>query len=733
MVDRYPEQMNPRLILSLWRERWGKGDGKNARIPNRQDRLAAWGSQLADSMVWSWPGAVGLTVMICMLLFALIVTAKLSQASQLVFSLIIICMAFYARRYSGAFVTQLLIGLSFIVSTRYLYWRFNSTLGQNLDLDFMLGFGLCAAELYLAILIFVGHVQNLWPLKLGSAPLPNDSAMWPTVDVFIPSQDRSYASIESSAMAALALDWPKKKINIYILDNGHRADIKNLADSRGLIYKPFPDNFEDVAGSINLALADSKGELIVIFDGDQTPDLRFLKMSVGWFLFDLKLGMIQTPNHLLSPAPSSGILKIFDAPSLNTSCAVIRRSMLLAVGGVSTGPVSKHTHTSLKLQEQGYRNAYIGFALPEEREEKQAVSIERPTSFATEIFRVNHPFLGNRLRWKQRLASLQSMMQFYYALPRLIFFTAPLAYLLLDANIIQTSVELLVSYALPHFVLGHLAQERMQEDLRLPLWIDIRETTLAWYMLFPTAITLIRTKLASYANAFKARHLDKDDPFDWIIAFPFVIILVLNLTGWVAGTARLFSSHTIVHEVAILYILWTVYNLMILSAMLAVAEESRHIRRYTRSQLRMPAMIKLPLGRSIYCMTVNFPESSLAFALPVPVAVETGSELNVSIFRGYREYLFSARVVSFADGLLRVNIEDSVQNDYRSLGIAVFSRGQDWPRWLPSRDADHPFPAWMSKAFNAVRVAAFGFMKPFSKLALGTRLGGWIQIWKRKK
>jgi cellulose synthase (UDP-forming) len=734
MVDRRTEQMNPRLILALWRERWGKDDARSAKTLNRKGRLAAWGDRLAESLVWSWPGVVTGTFGVCVLLFALIVLAPFSQNSQLLFSFLLICMAIYARRYAGAFVTQLLIGLSFISSARYLYWRFSATLGQNLDLDFVLGFCLCVAELYLCLLICVGFMQNLWPLKQASTLLPNDSTEWPTVDVFIPGHGRSYSSIKSSVMAALALDWPKKKIKTYILDDGHRDDINNLADSLGVLYKSFPDNLEDIAGSINFALADSKGELVAIFDGDEVPDQHFLRVSAGWFLSDLKLGMIQTPNHFLVPAPSRRSLPIFDAPNLGGSCALIRRSMLLAAGGVSTGSVGRHIHTALNLQEQGYTNAYIGFSRSEETaEHKQMASIGKPGPSSLQIFRVDHPFWGGKLRWRQQLASLQTMLQFYYTVPRLIFLTAPLAYLLLEANIIQTSVALFAAYVLPHLMLAHLAQARMQGDTRFPMWVDIRETMLAWYMLFPTAITLVRTKIAGYVRAFREGRVKQDDPFDWMIAVPFAALVLLNLAGLVVGIVRLLSSGAVDHEVVIPYLLWTVYNLMILSAVLAVAEESRYILKYRRWQLRMPAMIKLPLGRSLFCTTVNFPEPSLVFALPGPADVETGSELHVSIFRGYREYLFSARVVSVDEGLLRVDIEESAQNDYRSLGIAVFSRGQDWPKWLPGRDADHPLPVWMVNAFNVVHIAVLGFIKPLGESVLGTRLGGWIQIWKKRK
>jgi cellulose synthase (UDP-forming) len=734
MVDRHVEQMNPRLMLMRWRERWGKDDGRSAKTSNRKGVLATWGDWLTESLVWSWPGVAPVTLGLCVLLSTLVVLVPLSQNSQLVFSFLLICMALYARRNAGTFVTQLIFGLSFISSARYLFWRFSSTLGQNLDLDFVMGFCLCVAELYLCLLICIGYMQKLWPLKQASAILPSDPADWPTVDVFIPGHGRSYSSIESSAMAVLALDWPKKKIKTYILDDGYRDDINNLADSLGVSYKSFPDNLEDIAGSINLALADIKGELVAIFDGNELPDKCFLKASAGWFLSDFKLAMIYTPNHFLVPAPSKRSLRIFDATNLGGSGALIRRSMLLAVGGLSKGPVSKQAHTALKLQELGYIDAYIGFDRSEEAvDNKQMASIGMPGPSSLQVFRVDHPFWGDKMRWRQQLVNLQVMLQFYYTVPRLIFLAAPMAYLLLEANIIQASAGLFAAYALPHFLVGHLAQARMQDDMRFPVLVDIRETLLAWYMLFPTAITLVRTKIAHTARAFKEGRIKQDDPFDLVIAVPFVAIVFMNVAGLVIGIVRLLSSSNVDYEMSILYLLWAVYNLMILSAVLAVAEESRYILKYRRRQLRMPVMIKLPLGRSLYCMTVNFPEPSLVFALPTPIDVETGSDLHVSIFRGYREYLFSARVVSVDERSLRVDIEDSVQNEYRLLGVAVFSRGQDWPKWLPGRDADHPFPVWMINAFNVVYVAVLDFIRPLGESVLVTRFGGWIQIWKKRK
>jgi len=726
--------MNPRLILSLWRERWGKASGTTRITPYLQGQLNLWGSQLAHATAWSRPGVTAFAWLSCIFLFALMLVVQFSLNGQVVFSVFFVCIALYVRRYAGTLVTLVLIGLSVLASTRYLYWRFTETLGQDLNSDFVLGFCLCAAELYLWLLMALRFLQTVWPLKRAHVPLSGELAGWPTVDVYIPSQGQSHSAIERAATAALALDWPKKKIKTYILDDSPRDDIKELADSIGATYLAYAENPAGKPGNINRALTETTGELIAILDCDRAPDKKFLQMTAGWFMRDLKLGMVQTPYHFLAPAPSKHSRELFDAPDFDGSCAVIRRSMLVEVGGVALEAVTDQAHTALKLQARGYGNAYIGFTEQEDLgNENLTVRLDQKVRSAPGVFRVDHPFLGQTLRWKQRLASLHAMLQFYYPVPRLIFFTAPLAYLLADVHIIQTSTALLVAYALPHLIHGHIAQARMHGNSRFTALADIRETALAWYILVSTAMTGARAELGKCKSAFKASKVEKAPPFDWMIAVPYVIILVLNLTGFVAGIARLLSLSTNDYEMAVFYLLWSAYNLMLLAAMLAVAEESRHIRRQTRLQLRMPAMIKLPFGRSVSCVTENFPESVLVLTLPTPVAVEAGLMLNISIFRGYREFAFPAQVVFQQDKVLRVKIEDEAQNDYRALGVAAFSRGEDWPKWLPGRDADHPFPPWLTKAFVAMRVAALDFEMRFGKFARWARFGSWIQIWTKKK
>ena len=716
--------MNPGRLLSLWRERWGKADSQALKRPYLEGKITRWGRQLANSSVWSWPGVSVLLAVLCVVLFVLVLTAPLALNSQISFAILMGSLALYLRRHTGTLITLTLIGLSFMASTRYLYWRFSASLGQEFNADLIFGFGLCIAELYFGLLTALGYVSTLWPLKRTHAPLPTETPSWPTVDVFIPCHDQPPAAILSAAQSALALDWPQKKIHTYLLDGASRDDIQALADSLGVTYLAYPDNADDRTGQINRALSETKGQLIVIFDDQQALHPHFLQQSVGWFMQDMKLGMLQTLHHFLAPAPEECCAEIMASPALGGSYAVIRRSMLMEAGGVETAPVTAQTHTALTLQALGYSHAYIGFTesspLPEQN---LALSGEPPCHAGSKIFRVDHPFLGGTLRWKLRLSSMQTLLQGYNVVARLIFLMAPVVYLLAGVRLIQAPIEVFAAYALPHLVQHLIAQARLQGRRRFTFWTSLREMVLACYMLVRTAMSVTRAELDCCKRAVQGEKAEKKVSFSWHIALPYVIVFVLNLSGLIVGSVHWPVLSPSAQELAVLYLLWSAYNLMLLAAQLAVAEEVRDIQLHTRLQLNVPAMIKLSSGRSIFCVTQNFPDAVLALKLPTPVTIDSGLPVNMSVFYGDREFSFPVRVESHQDMILHVTIEATAQHDYRTLCVAARSRGEHWPKWLPERDADHPLPPWVTQQFATLSVWARAFATNF-----GNRIRGLASI-----
>lgn len=740
--------MNPRLILLLWRERWGKSAGTTLKVPYVHGKINRWTDWIPQSAVWSVKGVPIVAMVSCLLLIGLLMSVNLSFDDQVAFSILFICIALYIRRYAGTLITLMLISMAMIASTRYLYWRFDATLVPGLNLNFMFGFYLWVAECYLALLVLTRLIQFIWPLKRSSALLPLDQDSWPTVDVFILCDDQPYASIKLTCVAATKLDWPRNKIKTYLIDGAQRDDLFVLAASAGAHYLPHADASRHHMGFINRSLPSTNGEFIAVLESGELPDQYFLQSSVGWFLRDQKLGMVQTPHHLLAPGLAARELGTTDLSVATPSFALMRRSAITDLDDIDAATATPNAHMTVTLQASGYTSAYVGFGereLPSKENWDQNIINEATSNPSFKIFLVEHLFADWSMRLKLRIQSFHNALQFYYPVPRFLFFAAPVIYFLDDVQSSPVLVDFFVAYVVPHFVLAHIVLARTDEKNRLKLFADIRETVLAWYLMMLTTLTLLGTELKQCLARWTS---NKPDPstrsymapeaaptslFAPLTFLRYVLVLSLNSVAFLAGMGGLIFSNTGQQEVTALYGAWAAYNLMLLAATLATAEEARQVLKHTSSQQHLPAMIKLPSGRTVSCNTENFPASVLGLSLPMLVEIQEGAPVSLSIFHAHRELVFPAVVVLQRDLKLVVRIAVASQKNYQSLIVAVLSRGPDWPKWLPGCGADQPLPKWLINAFIGVSIAALDFVTNINKHLHWARLDSWIQVWKRKK
>jgi cellulose synthase/poly-beta-1,6-N-acetylglucosamine synthase-like glycosyltransferase len=79
--------------------------------------------------------------------------------------------------------------------------------------------------------------------------------------------------------------------------------LKILPNKQGVNYLTRNENTHAKAGNLNAALARSKGDYVAIFDCDHIATRSFLQLTMGWFLKDRKLAVIQTPHYFFSPDP----------------------------------------------------------------------------------------------------------------------------------------------------------------------------------------------------------------------------------------------------------------------------------------------------------------------------------------------------------------------------------------------------------------------------------------------
>ncbi len=128
---------------------------------------------------------------------------------------------------------------------------------------------------------------------------------------------------------------------------------------------------------------------------------------------------------------------------------------------------------------------------------------------------------------------------FLYAVPRLIFLTAPLIYLLLNHTNIPGYWAAILAYALPHLTLSNVTNSRIQGEHRHSFWNEIYETVLSPYILLPTMMALINPKLGKF-NVTAKGGVVKRTFFDTKIAQPFLVMLVFNIAGLIVAIPRFF-------------------------------------------------------------------------------------------------------------------------------------------------------------------------------------------------
>ncbi|MGZ0897809.1 UDP-forming cellulose synthase catalytic subunit [Pseudomonas putida] len=675
----------------------------------------------------------------------LCVTEPFGYLAQLMFICLLLVIALLVRHMPGRFPTLMLIVLSTIISCRYLWWRYTSTLNWNDTTDLVFGVILLAAETYSWFVLILGYIQTSWPLQRKPANLPANTRHWPTVDLLIPTYNEDLSVVRTTVMAALGLDWPRECLRIYILDDGRRDAFRAFADEVGVGYIVRPDSKHAKAGNLNHALGVTDSELIAIFDCDHVPVRSFLQLTVGWFLKDAKLALVQTPHHFFSPDPFErnlgsfrrrpnegelfyGLIQdgndMWNAAFFCGSCAVLRRTALESIGGFAVETVTEDAHTALRLHRQGWTSAYL--SIPQAAglaTESLSAHIGQRIRWArgmVQIFRTDNPLFGRGLSLFQRVCYANAMLHFLAGLPRLVFLTAPLAFLLLHAYIIYAPALMILLYVLPHMIHASLTNSRMQGKYRQTFWGEVYETVLAWYIARPTTVALFAPKKGTF-NVTAKGGLMEQEQFDWRIAQPYLWLAALNVVGLGFAVWRLITGPTSEIGTVIVSSLWVIYNLLIIGAAVAVAAEVRQVRRAHRVQMRLPAGLMLASGHAYPCTLVDYSDGGIGLQVQPGLELKPGEQVRLLLNRGQREFAFQACVTRTVGQHVGLVFRDLALQQRIDLVHCTFARADAWLGWNEQHEVERP----LRSLIDVLKLGGVGYVR------LVEHMPPWLRAWLR--
>ncbi|MGB7803486.1 UDP-forming cellulose synthase catalytic subunit [Buttiauxella sp.] len=648
----------------------------------------------------------------------LIIITPMDSQKQYLFGFISLAILFllgFSKKHSVSIIMML---VSVLMSTRYIYFRATQTLHFNSEIEAILGVGLFLAELYIWVILLLSYLQTSFPLKRGIVPLPDDTSKWPTVDVYIPSYNESLDVVRDTVLAAQCIDYPRDKIKIYLLDDGKRREFAVFAADVGVGYITRNDNSHAKAGNLNHAMKLTKGELITVFDCDHVATRIFLQATVGAFLKDPKLALLQTPHYFYSPdpfernlsggqnIPNEGSLFYgpiqqgndnWNATFFCGSCAVIRRSALEEIGGFAVETVTEDAHTALKMQRLGWKSAFLDIplaaGLATERLVLHVIQRTRWARGMTQIFRMDNPLFGRGLTWQQRCCYLSAMLYFQFALPRVAFVTAPLAYLLFNLNIIHSSASLIFAYALPHLILSIYLNSRMNGRFRYSFWGEIYDMVLAFHLVLPTVITMLFPKRGKFNVTDKGALLNVGY-FDFSVVRPHVIIAVLLAVAIIAGIVRACAHDYfgVDPNVIALNVGWGLYSLVFLLAAIAVARETRQTRKTIRIDVDVPVVIHYASGISSRSNTIDLSMGGCQIAVPDDRHLtDEIEEIELQLKSG--SISIPVKVIACDEQAIRLMFEEIPLEKRRELVRVVLSRADAWIR--PPKPQDNPFRSLM--------------------------------------
>jgi cellulose synthase (UDP-forming) len=261
-------------------------------------------------------------------------------------------------------VLRTLAALALLWGLGYLTWR----VGWSGDGANPIAFGmLLATEVYglyaLAILTWFS-----WSRQPARRPAATPGRR---VDVYVCTYDEPAEVVMATLAGCRALTYPH---TTYLLDDGRRPEMEELASLAGARYLTRPDNAHAKAGNINAALPRTEGDLVLILDADHVPMPDAVDALVGYF-DDEQMSIVQTPHdffnhdsvqHYVVGRHEQSLFYRVICPGKDRhgsvywcgSAALISRHALLSIGGVATETIAEDFHTTIRLLRNGWRTRY---------------------------------------------------------------------------------------------------------------------------------------------------------------------------------------------------------------------------------------------------------------------------------------------------------------------------------------------------------------------------------------
>jgi cellulose synthase (UDP-forming) len=233
--------------------------------------------------------------------------------------------------------------IALVLGGDYLYWRWTETLNPA-AMWFAIPLVLAETMAYIGLFLYT---FNLWRTRdYPEQPAPitfsdcnhlehgEDRPL--RVDVFITTYSEDEELVRLSIRDAMHVQYPHPiELKVYILDDGRRPFMQQVATEEGALYISRDNNIGFKAGNLRNAMERTDGDFIVICDADTRMFPTFLNQTLGYFR-DPDVAWVQTPQWFYD-LPEGKPLPVVWQKRLGRAGYLAGRALERVVGPIQLG------------------------------------------------------------------------------------------------------------------------------------------------------------------------------------------------------------------------------------------------------------------------------------------------------------------------------------------------------------------------------------------------------------
>lgn len=239
---------------------------------------------------------------------------------------------------------QFIATTSLVFGAWYITWRWNYSINYD-TLWFSIPLLLAETISFLGLILFTINLWKVEDYEQKDPPSfinecienPDNSYNRPiSVDVFIATYSEDVELVRLSIIDAKKITYPHKiDIQIHILDDGRRPEMKKVCDEEGINYITRDNNIGFKAGNMRNAMEKTSGDFLVICDADTRPFSSILENTLGYFR-DPEVAWVQTPQWFYD-LPEGKNLHEFLGKKLGTLGQLLGKGIESILGPIKIG------------------------------------------------------------------------------------------------------------------------------------------------------------------------------------------------------------------------------------------------------------------------------------------------------------------------------------------------------------------------------------------------------------